>query len=224
MRLIVGVIRQSNLQISIHAPTRGATYQGVCLTAVKSVSIHAPTRGATHELQSQTFHRLVSIHAPTRGATQIFAESAHGYGFQSTHPHGVRLTWQAILQEARKFQSTHPHGVRLRSSEIARQLTQVSIHAPTRGATNEAACSLRGSGVSIHAPTRGATHAREQRFCPARSFNPRTHTGCDGSEMVVINDNGEFQSTHPHGVRRIQPLHQPCVSQVSIHAPTRGAT
>ena len=34
--------------ISIHAPTRGATYSFNCLYYILTISIHAPTRGATH--------------------------------------------------------------------------------------------------------------------------------------------------------------------------------
>ena len=33
--------------------------------------------------------------------------------FQSTHPHGVRLTYSAAEVDTAEFQSTHPHGVRL---------------------------------------------------------------------------------------------------------------
>ena len=33
--------------ISIHAPTRGATNDGVMIAAMMGISIHAPTRGAT---------------------------------------------------------------------------------------------------------------------------------------------------------------------------------
>ena len=55
-------------------------------------------------------------------------------------------------------------------------------------------------------------------------FNPRTHTGCDEHIDRVLAKISKFQSTHPHGVRhdfRLQPL---CKLDVSIHAPTRGAT
>ena len=34
------------------------------------ISIHAPTRGATYVLTHLFFHGVISIHAPTRGATQ----------------------------------------------------------------------------------------------------------------------------------------------------------
>ena len=56
--------------------------------------------------------------------------------------------------------------------------------------------------VSIHAPTRGATSVCDSVNIKVRSFNPRTHTGCD----LTANDGYIFKD------------------DVSIHAPTRGAT
>ena len=99
--------------------------------------------------------------------------------FQSTHPHGVRLSeaFDRVLRG--KFQSTHPHGVRLGRSKII----------------------FIGNAVSIHAPTRGATKRRSDLSAPARSFNPRTHTGCDISPTRAFFSSCRFQSTHPHGVR-----------------------
>ncbi len=81
--------------------------------SAKRVSIHAPTRGATFYPVLNCRNTLVSIHAPTRGATaEIVCESIKRT-FQSTHPHGVRLSWVPYIS------LTHI----------------VSIHAPTRGAT-----------------------------------------------------------------------------------------
>ena len=37
----------ATVEISIHAPTRGATKVSVCLKLRLFISIHAPTRGAT---------------------------------------------------------------------------------------------------------------------------------------------------------------------------------
>ena len=77
--------------------------------------------------------------------------------------------------------------------------------------------------VSIHAPTRGATICGSYISVIIYSFNPRTHTGCDEAAavgppsfrvsihaptrgattaIVTLSQNDEFQSTHPHGVRR----------------------
>ena len=56
-----------------------------------SVSIHAPTWGATFNGVLPKAQYGVSIHAPTWGATQKAAEiQASINEFQSTHPHGVR--------------------------------------------------------------------------------------------------------------------------------------
>ena len=167
------------------------------------------------------------------------------------------------------FQSTHPHGVRLVQQGDLTKAQAVSIHAPTRGATVSLHCQNKKQYVSIHAPTRGATRpdhdklpdhikfqsthphgVRPSRWCPAsskrRSFNPRTHTGCDAGFNATCAIYWRFQSTHPHGVRletrpivtfyiRFQSTHPHGVRRVrrggvrtlllvSIHAPTRGAT
>ena len=79
--------------ISIHAPTRGATsviwnsptlpefqstrphgarpYGILGITPEVYISIHAPTRGATAGVLDTIQRGLISIHAPTRGATFI---------------------------------------------------------------------------------------------------------------------------------------------------------
>ena len=57
-------------QISIHAPTRGATRHDKRDYEAMQISIHAPTRGATEPIRSRIFLDLISIHAPTRGATE----------------------------------------------------------------------------------------------------------------------------------------------------------
>ena len=56
-------------EISIHAPTRGAT-SSVHVTSIwLFISIHAPTRGATVNDYLNNGFYYISIHAPTRGAT-----------------------------------------------------------------------------------------------------------------------------------------------------------
>ena len=57
-------------QVSIHAPTRGATIGSIdYIYCAGRVSIHAPTRGATSVKSIVCRLNKVSIHAPTRGAT-----------------------------------------------------------------------------------------------------------------------------------------------------------
>ena len=101
--------------------------------------------------------------------------------------------------------------------------THVSIHAPTRGATSADSRGCILVGVSIHAPTRGATSVVNLGGSASGGFNPRTHEGCD---LVNIKKRvaDMFQSTHPRGVRLAATKAELQKLDVSIHAPTRGAT
>ena len=60
----------ATLDVSIHAPGRGATEALLDERAVVVVSIHAPGRGATNISAEVEHHSRVSIHAPGRGATE----------------------------------------------------------------------------------------------------------------------------------------------------------
>ena len=61
--------------VSIHAPTQGATQFGGVGARVWRVSIHAPTQGATAKIKAETNNIDVSIHAPTQGATLSSVDS-----------------------------------------------------------------------------------------------------------------------------------------------------
>ena len=63
--------RKAKLEISIHAPTRGATVRKSRKTWNRLISIHAPTRGATDDEIINNALEQISIHAPTRGATDL---------------------------------------------------------------------------------------------------------------------------------------------------------
>ena len=108
-----GIFFDKEEYISIHAPTRGATFKqkNVAIFYIfqstlprgerpngnepvhlyATISIHAPTRGATSCGLKYSHSAVISIHAPTRGATN--------------DTHGIVEYWL------------------------------ISIHAPTRGAT-----------------------------------------------------------------------------------------
>ena len=91
----------------------GCDYRNAIENGASEVSIHAPTRGATifdlrKFISVQTFQsthphgvRLRRNHPRTISTK-----------FQSTHPHGVRHTVTFGGNEEILFQSTHPHGVR----------------------------------------------------------------------------------------------------------------
>ena len=120
------------------------------------VSIHAPARGATVFACASRFECNVSIHAPARGATVIALRHKQLRLFQSTHPHGVR---QMHISNPNSSVCFNP---RTRTGcdsvrDALQSCISVSIHAPARGATRISLRKCISTSVSIHAPARGAT-------------------------------------------------------------------
>jgi hypothetical protein len=122
------------------------------------VSIHAPTRGATavvHFLYVQTWGFNPRTYAGCDLRDRMISEAVEK--FQSTRSHGARQKVTGKETKDLPFQSTHPRGVRQKQRDDLAEHIRVSIHAPTRGAT----CDWCKSSF------------------PIKSFNPRTHAGCD---------------------------------------------
>ena len=77
-------------EVSIHAPGRGAT------KACKRAPANHPRFNSRTREGCDTVHKAVeeelnvSIHAPGRGATMLHNVSGGSWGFQFTHPGGVR--------------------------------------------------------------------------------------------------------------------------------------
>ena len=186
--------------------------------------------------------------------------------FQSTPPHGGRPSVASIRKAAGGFQSTPPHGGRLVIPIKLIFHIVVSIHAPTWGATlksgedhgeqtfqstpphggrqSRGECGSKENDVSIHAPTWGATHswAACPRRCKFQStpphggrlsdsfstanklrFNPRPHMGGD-QYLHTLAYNSEVSIHAPTWGATIQLQRDTNVLNVSIHAPTWGAT
>ena len=106
--------------ISIHAPTNGATFCGTFSIFILCISIHAPTNGATYRFPSLCNERWISIHAPTNGATSEKLTSPALNLFQSTLRRTERRAFPPTYLCTRRFQST------LRRTE--RPLTSTFIH------------------------------------------------------------------------------------------------
>jgi len=129
------------LNVSIHAPARGATLDGINQIITGWFQSTRP-RGARHTTQRLHYlflefqstrprgarlsmrRRLhtnepVSIHAPARGATSVsMAAGCRLSRFQSTRPRGARHDrWNPDCY-IKAFQSTRPRGARPRSTKI----------------------------------------------------------------------------------------------------------
>ena len=63
---------RNNLEISIHAPVKGATFIYLLPPFRNAISIHAPVKGATFFTNRRQPLIQISIHAPVKGATSDF--------------------------------------------------------------------------------------------------------------------------------------------------------
>ena len=80
-----GRAHNAEIQISIHAPPRGATLASGVPVLPICISIHAPPRGATDGGDDNGLDAGISIHAPPRGATCELTPPIIGVGtFQFT--------------------------------------------------------------------------------------------------------------------------------------------
>ena len=127
--------------ISIHAPTRGATYRQNQSQIRQRISIHAPTRGATVSVPSAVAFSVfqstlpreerhhsdsnsddacaISIHAPTRGATITILLKASILLFQSTLPREERRQKALIIYRSSHF---NPRSHERSDSNIAQKI------------------------------------------------------------------------------------------------------
>ena len=219
--------RQPQMVISIHAPARGPTLKDLNGKEIDEISIHAPARGATVVLVCTEEKCITNFNPRTREGCDCshLTPSNLQKSFQSTHPRGVRLSRMKIfcskgtyfnprthegcdaaelwgISPTTVFQSTHPRGVRL-----------LWYHQRPDTQT-----------ISIHAPTRGATSAAYRFMLSLLNFNPRTHEGCDVMVLAALHRHKHFNPRTHEGCDVQPPANKIDYSDISIHAPTRGAT
>ena len=126
--------------------------------------------------------------------------------FQSTRPHGARPRTTAAEVCDYLFQSTRPHGARRPRHHRHTHQAPVSIHAPAWGATKVLMIfRIQSEGFNPRARMgrdigRGNAQGRSSRF------NPRARMGRDLRQLDDILADVKFQSTRPHGARRLQLL------------------
>ena len=103
----------TQFDVSIHAPVRGATKYHTFDVSNYRVSIHAPVRGATKLRKTDSNNFCVSIHAPVRGATRKHLACFCLYLSFNPRPRtGGDSTSKAPKSDEFRFQSTPPYGGR----------------------------------------------------------------------------------------------------------------
>ena len=95
--------------ISIHTPTKGATFTHDYLHTYTNISIHTPTKGATVDTNKIPEHLKISIHTPTKGATRGHVRSMMQSSDFNPHSHeGSDCRIVSNVMHERAFQSTLP--------------------------------------------------------------------------------------------------------------------
>ena len=143
----------------------------------------------------------ISIHAPTRGATNMD---------------------MSVPSIRTNFNPRSHKGSDDNSSDRAWFVSSISIHAPTRGATTGNGSITFYCYISIHAPTRGATmefYGNED----SRRFQSTLPQG-ERQFLVNITSKGDNFNPRSHKGSDIAIMLTTSAANISIHAPTRGAT
>ncbi len=145
------------LDVSIHAPTQGATNDNG-KRCRRYRGFNPRTHAGCDQLSKRWAQRVTEFQSthPRRVRLDSFAAAIIEYAFQSTHPRRVRPHKLIKAFDVLEFQSTHPRRVR----------QSPACHISARDRFNprtHAGCDLRTNPC----------------FRYIKSFNPRTHAGCD---------------------------------------------
>ena len=210
------------IDISIHAPAKGATFpDGLAFLTLTFQSTLPRRERHQHDHLEQRRRRFQST-LPRRERPAGFRLLTSFIIFQSTLPRRERRSRTKNRHFFRYFNPRSREGSDY-ACKKAEKISGISIHAPAKGATPEKWPKWRSWKfqstlprrerryafpylafrlmISIHAPAKGATRSK--------------------SEICVA---VEFQSTLPRGERRRPILGKGNRPFISIHAPARGAT
>ena len=187
--------------ISIHAPTRGATGVDVSMFSLMDTFQSTLPQGERQYACFQVFCiPTISIHAPTRGATRsdVYTGQDHYFNPRSHKGSDFKGNWLVCP-------------------------LIISIHAPTRGATMRESSQVGVMWISIHAPTRGATMLQKRHIYNI-IFQSTLPQGERQEQQMTIFDFMEISIHAPTRGATIDLNNGACLCDISIHAPTRGAT
>ena len=191
------------VQISIHAPAKGATTQVASGAEAKAAFQSTLPRRERRCSESPSFCIMgISIHAPAKGATVKT---------------GMRT-------RNRKFQSTLPRRERPKQPILNYPSSSISIHAPAKGATvAQPGNAGKSEQISIHAPAKGATSLASALLVAVifQSTLPRRERRRTGLKSIP---GRQFQSTLPRRERHNSLIKYRLDALISIHAPAKGAT
>ena len=172
----------------------------MCIGSYADISVHAPTRGATSNSLSFSIFSVFQSTLPREERLLGLNFKEANSIFQSTLPREKRLLQQYLSHFQLLFQSTLPREKRRNYATTGDIPTKFQSTLPREERHNTTGWQGTGEIISIHAPTRGATAGtdvsdmlkefqstlpREERRSElsehhlTRYFNPRSHERSD---------------------------------------------
>ena len=132
----VAMTENEAIEISIHAPTRGATW--VSLVPISFLLFQSTLpRGERRYMNSLRQRSKEFQSTLPRGERRIIPyDPLDGNTFQSTLPRGERLLPSTISMMTLNFNPRSHEGSDTAHQSLLSFLGRISIHAPTRGATS----------------------------------------------------------------------------------------
>ena len=121
------------------------------------ISIHAPTRGATERGRRYFRTTIISIHAPTRGATPCRQKKSSMQIFQSTLPRGERPSAERLGGVLWDFNPRSHEGSDGSSLSLTCSTANFNPRSHEGSDCVVFVTATTYGRISIHAPTRGAT-------------------------------------------------------------------
>ena len=166
------------MNVSIHAPSYGATQENVqnqwdmWFQSTHPRRVRLATATTTVYISCFNPRTHVGCDRPT-----VFVKSMVLL-FQSTHPRRVRPLRDEDILMASMFQSTHPRRVRLLHQSVSCLFVRFQSTHPRRVRPPAQSDSSANQKFQSTHPRR-VRLIRRMRITRGMSFNPRTHVGCD---------------------------------------------
>ena len=151
-------------QISIHAPTKGATCILCILISLKEFQSTLPRRERQYPAKCAATRSLFQSTLPRRERLPPNPLPNPPHPFQSTLPRRERHTRIEIIIFSVIFQSTLPRRERHHSKNLYKFYVLFQSTLPRRERHCKGSPSTAIASISIHAPTKGATKLCKYRL------------------------------------------------------------
>ena len=192
----------------------------MCIGSYADISVHAPTRGATSNSLSFSIFSVFQSTLPREERLLGLNFKEANSIFQSTLPREERRAKRTCLpKEPSDFNPRSHERSDPQPTPLVCPPTFISIHAPTRGAT-QGVIDLH-SGLYDFNPRSHERSDKEHGVIEAdqENFNPRSHERSDAHSQRVSVTRSKFQSTLPREERRTDKGPWLCVTEFQSTLP-----